>query len=107
MISTADDFIARLDSDGLEEWKAMLQDCMGKNDWTALIMHRMCIWITTARSLFIYLIIANTLAAELRKRKSKLLKVSVNVPIEYSALHFFHLIVLPLILAQRRVRLRS
>ena len=30
MISTADDFIARLDSDGLEEWKAMLQDCMGK-----------------------------------------------------------------------------
>jgi enamine deaminase RidA (YjgF/YER057c/UK114 family) len=38
------DFVERLDDNNvLEEWKAMVQDCVAKNDWTALISHRMCI----------------------------------------------------------------
>ena len=53
-ISEVCDFVRRLDSDhGLGKWKATLQDCMEKNDWTALILHRTFIWVTTSRSCLI------------------------------------------------------
>jgi hypothetical protein len=47
-ISSSDAYamVGRLDDDKLKEWKAGVQDGVERNDWTALIVHRMYIWIT-------------------------------------------------------------
>jgi hypothetical protein len=44
--SDVDAIVADLDTNGLKEWKAMVQNCMEKNDWTVLIVHCAYIWIT-------------------------------------------------------------